>query len=300
MKIKKILLFGLILLFTACSNKEIDESYKQMQYSIIRGLNASQEGKYSEAIGHFFKAYQINPNEIYTLRELGYNYGATGDYIMAERFYLEALNVSPNDSKIIFNLGSIYFNQKRFEESLKITSKINLENTTLEIKSLKAYDLYNLNKNDEAYLILKEIESLMNSDLYYAKIYGDVLLKTGRLGELHPYISKLYKENNNNPEIVYLYGKHLHYNLAKSNDALEIFERYIIDYGIYKELNLEAARISCDIERFDLGKKYLELLPDKIKYEDEYLKTAIRVYEGLKDEGKLKELNTALKKITKG
>lgn len=301
MKGRKIAVLLFILLLTACSNNEekVDATYKEMQYSIIRGLNASQEGKYSVAIGHFMKAYAINPNEIYTLRELAYNYGASGDYTMAEKYYLEALKVAPNDEKVVFNLGTIYFNKKKFTESLAIVNKIDITNANTDIKSLRAYNLYELGQYEEAYKILKDIENLKTDDLYYAKVYGDVLLKTGRLGELHPYITKLYKEKSENPEIVYLYGKHLNYNLGKTKEAFEAFDRYIIDYGVYKELNLEAANIACDIEKYDLGKKYLDLLPDKIKYEESYLITALRVYTGLKNQEKIKELTTALKTVKK-
>ena len=245
------------------------------------------------------KAYSINPNELYTLRELAYNYGASGDYIMAEKFYLEALKVAPNDEKVVFNLGTIYFNKKKYIESLDIVNKIDISNANTDIKSLRAYNLYELGKSEEAYKILKEIEGLKTDDLYYAKVYGDVLLKTGRLGELHPYITKLYKEKSDNPEIVYIYGKHLHYNLGKTKEAFEAFDRYIIDYGVHKELNLESANIACDIEKYELGKRYLDLLPEKIKYEEGYLTTALRVYTGLKDQEKIKEYSTALKTVKK-
>lgn len=117
-----------------------------------------------------------------------------------------------------------------------------------------AYNLYNLNKVSDAYSILKPLENVKKDDLYFVKIYGDVLLKTGRIGELHPYITKLYKEKDSNPEIVYIYAKHLHYNLYKGMEALEAIETYIINYGVYKEVNLEGAKIACDIGRFDMAK----------------------------------------------
>lgn len=301
MKRKLFVSLLIIIVLSACSNndKKVDKEYRSMQYSIIKGMNASQEGRYSEAINHFLKAYQIDPKVIDTLRELGYNYGATGDYVMAERFYREALKVSPNDSKVALNLGTIYFNQKRYEDSLKIISGVNIENMTLEIRVLRAYNFYALKQYDEAYKLLKELESQKRDDVYFAKVYGDVLLATGKLGELHPFITKLYNEKPSNPEIAYIYGKHLYYNLGKTKEAFEAFDRYIIDYGIYKELNLEAAKISCDVGRYDLGKRYLDLLPDKVKYEEDYLTIASKVYEGLNDQAKVKEITAALKIVKK-
>lgn len=296
---KTIFLLTLILFLGACGNNQVNPAEKEMQYSIIRGLNASQEGKYNVAIQHFLKAYAINSKELYTLRELGYNYGASGDFAMAEKYYLEALAVNPNDSRVVFNLGTIYFNQKKYEESLKILSNINIENITVDIRSLMAYNLYNLNKVSDAYSILKPLENVKKDDLYFVKIYGDVLLKTGRIGELHPYITKLYKEKDSNPEIVYIYAKHLHYNLYKGMEALEAIETYIINYGVYKEVNLEGAKIACDIGRFDMAKKYIDLIPDKLRYEEEYLNVAIRVYTGLKDDKKIMELKTVLEKVKK-
>lgn len=299
MKKKELFILILILFLGACSNTEANKAEKEMQYSIIRGLNASQEGKYSTAIGHFLKAYRVNPKEIYILRELGYNYGASGDFAMAERYYLEALRVEPNDPRVVFNLGTIYFNQGKYEESLKILSSINIENTTVDIRALRAYNLYNLNRNSEAYTILKSLENLKKDDLFFIKIYGDILLKTGRLGELHPYISRLYSEKQANPEINYIYAKHLHYNLRRSSEAIEVLESYIINYGVYREINLEAARIASSVQRFDLAKKYIELIPDKLRYEEDYVIVALEVYRGLKDEIKVNQLITILNKVKK-
>ena len=91
------------------------------------------------------------------------------------------------------------------------------------------------------------------------------MLKTKRLGQLHPYITKLYEEKPGNLEITYIYAKHLNENLGKSSDAIGVLEQYIINYGVYKEINLEAARISMQLNDFDNAKKYLVLLPERYK-----------------------------------
>lgn len=299
MKHKYLIFIVVLMIFSSCTNNKVNPIYKEKQYSIIKGLNASQEGKYSVAIGHFLNAYAIDPKEPYTLRELALNYGQSGDYKNAEKFYLEFLEIMPNDSNVTYNLGIIYYNQKRYAESIDLLSKISAENNTIDIISLKAYNYYGLGNFNETYTILKDLVELKKNDIYFTKIYADVLLKTGRIGELHPFITKVYKENLNNPEIIYIYGKHLNDNLGRSKDAIDTFERYIIDYGVNREINLEAARVTLEENKPEEAKKYLELLPEKLKYEEEYLNLSLKVYEKLHDTDKVKEINTVLKKIVR-
>lgn len=296
---KKLLVLSSLILVVACSNNEVSDSFKQKQYSIIKGLNASQEGKYSTAIGHLLNAYSIDPKDTMTLRELALNYGKSGDEKNSERFYREMLSIVPNDSTATYNLGTLYYNQKKYKESLAVLEKINIENATLDIKSLIAYNYYSLGDFEKAYNRLREMETLKKDDLYFAKIYGDTMLKTKRLGQLHPYITKLYTQNPSNPEVAFIYAKHLNENLGKIRDAIEVLEKYIIDYGVYKDINLEASRMAISIGEYSNAKKYLDLLPEKLKYDEDYLKTALEVFKGLKDETKIKETETILRKIEK-
>ena len=60
MKFRVYVVLLILFTFTACSNNEVSDTFKQKQYSIIKGLNASQEGKYSVAIGHLLNAYAID------------------------------------------------------------------------------------------------------------------------------------------------------------------------------------------------------------------------------------------------
>ena len=177
--------------------------------------------------------------------------------------------------------------------------RINVENVTNDIRSLIAYNYYSLGEYEKAYIKLKELETIKKDDIYFAKVYGDTMLKTKRLGQLHPYITKLYEEKPNNLEVVYIYAKHLNENLGKSKEAIGVLEQYIINYGVCKEINLEAARIATSINDFDNAKKYLDLLPEKDKYEEDYLKVARDVYIGLNNTQKVNEIETVLKKIAK-
>lgn len=299
MKFKTYIMLLTLFILAACSNNDVSDTFKQKQYSIIKGINASQEGKYSVAIGHLLNAYAVDSKDTFTLRELALNYGKSGDVKNAERFYLELLAITPNDSTATYNLGTLYYNQKKYKESLNVLERISIENVTNDIRSLVAYNYYSLEEYEKAYIKLKELETVKKSDLYFTKVYGDTMLKTKRLGQLHPYITKLYEEQPSNLEIVYIYAKHLNENLGKSREAIGVLEQYIINYGVNKEINLEAARIAVKLNDFENAKKYLELLPEKYKYEEDYLKVAIEVYTGFKDEQKVYELETVLKKIAK-
>lgn len=299
MKIKIYALLFFIFFLGACSNNEVSDTYKEEQYSIIKGLNFSQEGKYSIAIGEYFKAYKINSSNPFTLRELALNYGKSGDLVNSEKFYKELLAVLPNDPSTLYNLGILYYNQQRFQDSLNILSKIGIENLTADTKSLEAFDYYRLGKVDEAYKRLQLLQEAKKDDIEFSKIYIEILMKIGKLGELHPYISKVYANNLNNPEIVYLYANHLNNNLGKYKEAIEVYETYTINYGIQKEILLDAAKLSLENYNYDASKKYLNLVPEKFKYEKVYLNLALQTYKGLNDVNKIKEIESIIKKNEK-
>ncbi|MDB4442662.1 tetratricopeptide repeat protein, partial [bacterium] len=79
-----------------------------------RGIAKYSMGKYGEAFEDFKRAYQIHPNHIHVLNNLGTSYAQAGDNENAAKYYKKALDVWPGFTEARINLGVIYFHMGDF------------------------------------------------------------------------------------------------------------------------------------------------------------------------------------------
>jgi O-antigen ligase len=82
-----------------------------------RGIANYSTGKFQEAHEDFKKAYQIHPNHIHVLNNLGTSFAKLGDYENAAKYYRKALGVLPGFAEARINLGVIYFHMGDFAEA---------------------------------------------------------------------------------------------------------------------------------------------------------------------------------------
>jgi Tfp pilus assembly protein PilF len=297
--LNKIFIWVSLLFVVACSNNTLSESYKNERYCIIKGMNAAQQGKYSNAIEEYLKAYKYNQNNVFTLRELGLLYGKIGNFESSEKFYKKVLMIDARDSLTIYNLSVLYYNQENYEKSLSVLSDILLENITNEVKKMKGFNFYQLQNYEESYKELSSIKNYIENDLEFSRIYSELLLNMGKLGELHPYLSDLYNRNKENPEIVLLYGKHLNYTLGKDIETEELYKNFLIDNGPNKSIIMELAQLKFNDENYEQARMYINLIPEKLKYDIDVLDLEIKIYKKLRNKIKVLELESLISKIKK-
>jgi O-antigen ligase len=82
-----------------------------------RGVANQLMGQLGKALDDFKRAYQIHPNHIHVLNNLGTGYAQTGDYENAASYYKKALEVWPEFAAARINLGIIYFHLGDFAEA---------------------------------------------------------------------------------------------------------------------------------------------------------------------------------------
>lgn len=79
-----------------------------MPLSWYRGIARISLGQRTEALEDFKKAYEVHPNNIYVLNNLGTSYVKVQDYKRAIEFYKKALTIFPRFEEALINLGIVY------------------------------------------------------------------------------------------------------------------------------------------------------------------------------------------------
>jgi tetratricopeptide (TPR) repeat protein len=82
-----------------------------------RGIANYSTGHFEEALKDFKKAYQIHPNNIHVLNNLGTGYAKLGDFESAVAYYEKALEICPGFAEARVNLGVVYFHMGNFFEA---------------------------------------------------------------------------------------------------------------------------------------------------------------------------------------
>ena len=96
--------------------------YDRAESLIKRGKKLEKKGKiekakkrFNKALEHLIKANDKNPNQPDILNYLGFAYRKTGDFMMAEVYYLQGLTIDPNHIGINEYLGELYIKTNRID-----------------------------------------------------------------------------------------------------------------------------------------------------------------------------------------
>jgi tetratricopeptide (TPR) repeat protein len=95
---------------------QIDPNYAEAPNNLGAALAA--EGRFDEAIENYRKAIQISPNFAYALNNLGMALAARGQFDDAIVNYRKAIQISPNFADALDNLGAALTVKGRFDEAL--------------------------------------------------------------------------------------------------------------------------------------------------------------------------------------
>ena len=95
---------------------QIDPNYAEAQNNLGAALAA--EGRFDEAIENYHRAIQIRPYFAYALNNLGMALAAQGQFDDAIKNYRKAIQISPNFADALGNLGAALTVKGRFDEAL--------------------------------------------------------------------------------------------------------------------------------------------------------------------------------------
>ena len=114
------------------------DALKQAKKYDNKGKSKKDKKRFNDAIKFFTLANKDLPNEPDILSDLGYSLGRLGDFIMAEIYYTNGLQVDPKHISLNANFGKLYIETNRIDKAKERLSS--LENCSCkefeELKSL--------------------------------------------------------------------------------------------------------------------------------------------------------------------
>lgn len=125
MKIKIVIVMAASFFISACVNT------KNKSYDFIKGLNEYQKSDKVSALENYKKAYEKDNKNVVLLNEMAYLYLDLGNYDEAKRYYVEALEVSPNNENALQNLLQLFYEEKNIQELKKYSENILDKNSFL-------------------------------------------------------------------------------------------------------------------------------------------------------------------------
>ena len=103
---------------------------KQAKKYQKKGKKEKSINKFNFALDNLIKADKVDPNNADILNLLGFSYRKTGDFIMAEIYYKQGLEINPTHKGINEYLGELYVQTGRSDlanERLKVLENCNCE-----------------------------------------------------------------------------------------------------------------------------------------------------------------------------
>lgn len=221
----------LIVFFLGCTNLKEN---KNAQYSLLKGINLSQQGDFEKALVYFNDSYSKNPKEIILLKEMGYIYFMFEQYDKAEHYWLEGLKLSQNDDEIIKNLITMYYKNKEYHKAIKM-GDMSFNPKDQYYQQIKALIFYEQGDTKNAYSILKNINKSNFDELTYIK-YLDIVKESESDDKFYETLNtgKLLFENSKDYTLVC--SKELANRLQKYKEAENILLNYLVKNGNDKDV----------------------------------------------------------------
>lgn len=264
MKFKNVLILIFIFIIAGCSNSEVKKNDpKEENYSIIRGINAAENGKYNEAITEFEKAYAMNKKNIITVKALGLAYSKAGDLQKGEAYFKEALVIDEFDTETLYNYAILKYEEKKYGESLELLNKIKIQNVDKKIIAAKGGIYYKKGDYENCY---REMSKIISDEIVYPQdfyaIYIDSIKKSGRANLQYEFIYKKYKENKGNIVFVSMFKNYL-----DEIGAYEESEKVVKEYGEQKgyttSILIMLAETAINSKKIESAKEYIEQISEE-------------------------------------
>jgi len=207
------------------------------------GIAAIQNKDYEQAVVHFSKAIEDEPNNPLGFINFGNLLARTNDTERAERFFQKAITLDPEAATAYYGLANLYYESDRFEEAAKLYEKA----IRFGIQGADAYFMLGkcferLENPTLALPYLQRAAELEPSDLQIRLSYGIGLAALEMFNEAEPEFIYVIHEDVNNADAHYNLGVLYAVSTDRVNDAL-----YHLKQAFTLQPNFDQARYVHDM-----------------------------------------------------
>lgn len=155
------------------TGNELNQEITELRVSALMGLY-----KYQEAIPYLEKLYLQDSLNTGRVTELANCYLLLGDFIMAQKYYLKALQMNPDNNYVIQQLANSYFKLDAFAKAKNYYLKVYDSDSTLYLSRQLAKCYENLDATDTA-VYFYQISMIFNPSDFESTYRLANLYKTG-------------------------------------------------------------------------------------------------------------------------
>ena len=264
-----------------------DQNRLQKTYSTLAYIYYLNK-LYSKSINYYKKSIDLKKNH-HDYFHLGLVYEKKNDLKEAKKAYKISIQINENYGKAKFNLATIYLNEKKYSEALKLFNQVTIIEPKLVVNYINAGKCYAaIGQDEKAYEQFKRALSL-NENLPTASIeIAKYWKKKGVMDKAIDYAKDaLNKESINEDKIIYLNELGLIYkNFSLYNQAEQSFKQ-AIDIDPVSIPTLENLASLYLIQK--LSDEAIAIYKNIIKIDRQNVKTYFALGKSLAKQGKIGE-----------
>ena len=129
-----------ILLLAACTSAKVTKTKKQASILYAYGTSELMQQDYANAITHLDQANQLTPNDSKILNNLGMAYYFKNQVGQAISYLEQSLKADAENEDARLNLATIYMEQKRYDDAQRIYAEV-LKDVKYDQQHLTHYNL---------------------------------------------------------------------------------------------------------------------------------------------------------------
>ncbi len=241
----------------------------EFQESFFEALKQKAITNYDKAIEALEKCIEIDPTPNYLYLELGKNYLEIKVYSKAEENFDKVLKVKPNDRYVLELLYEVYFQQRKYKESVGVVEKLVVFNSMFKEQLANLYFLEK--RYDDALTVLDELNDEYGIDSYRNQLRKRI---TSKITDPNSQITRLENKIKENPKVeqnylnlIYLYSQDNQKNKAYATAKLLLKKKpkselvHLALYKFYLEDNktndaIASMKIALQSDKVDTESKY--------------------------------------------
>jgi Tfp pilus assembly protein PilF len=113
------------LLIASCTPVKVVDKVKDAEAHFMLGISYLQERDHTRALKEFLIAEEFSPKRVDIQEGMAQAYQLKQAFPEAEKHYLKALKLAPNDPRIANNLGSLYLDMGEWDKAIESFQKAN-------------------------------------------------------------------------------------------------------------------------------------------------------------------------------